>query len=90
MESKRNVFKDLLILYVLCAVYVGFTNSQLSVAGALGSSLGLLLGSLFISYIFWLIRTLFTKTKPKPQFRQKLLRYSAVYLCIFLFVETLG
>lgn len=85
MKSKRNILKDLLILYVLCAVYVGFTNSQLSVAGALGSSLGVILVAIFFSYIFWLLRTLFTRTNPKPQFRHKLLKYSAVYICISLF-----
>jgi len=84
MKSKRNIFKDLLILYVLCAAYVGFTNSQQSVAGALGSSLGVILVAIFFSYIFWLLRTLFTKTNPKPQFRNKLLKYSAIYICISL------
>ena len=72
-------------MYALCAVYAGFNISQISVAGALGYSLGVLLLAIFISYIFWLLRTLFTKTNPKPQFRHKLLKYSAVYICISLF-----
>lgn len=60
----------------------------MSVAGALGSSLGALIGAIIISYIFWLLRTLFIKTNPKPQFKDKLLKYSSVYICISLFIAS--
>lgn len=83
MTKKFHIIKSILVLYVICATYIGFTGSYISIAEILGSATGTIMGAICMSFLFWCVRKPFINTVPKPKFSDKLFKYTAVYLCIY-------
>lgn len=77
-----HIFKDLLIIFVICALGTGLTEPQLTTSYILATAVGQLIAVVGICFLFFRIRTLFTKIIPKPKFSDKLLKYCTIYLCL--------